>query len=159
LVRKEVGISPLSVSSDRIGVTAWRCARLLTLARDGRKAADRTAATGSSRSIRARRSPRWGLDRAATSEWEQRAQAGSAHQAEELLNELEKSADWLRWEGDARDRCVESDDFLDAFLCALIARAAAVGLTEWPRRRRRNGRPPVWRAGSTFRWPTACPRS
>ena len=45
-----------------------------------------------------------------------------------------------------RDRCVESDDFLDAFLCALIARSAAVGLTVWPKKKKE------WKAGRAEGW-------
>ncbi len=51
---------------------------------------------------------------------------------EELLAALEAEAPWLEWEPGAREACVESDDALDAVLCALIARAAALGLTEPP---------------------------
>ena len=51
---------------------------------------------------------------------------------EDLLAALESAAPWLSWEPGARDACVDSDDALDAVLCALIARAAALGLTEPP---------------------------
>ena len=49
---------------------------------------------------------------------------------EQLLGAIEAEAPWLAWEAGAREACVESDDALDAVLCALIARAAALGLTE-----------------------------
>jgi len=51
---------------------------------------------------------------------------------ENLLAALEERAPWLAWEPGARKACIESDDSLDAVLCALIARAAALGLTEPP---------------------------
>jgi hypothetical protein len=38
----------------------------------------------------------------------------------------------VAWEPGVREACAESDDALDAVLCALIARAAALGLTEPP---------------------------
>ena len=147
LVRDELKLSPLSVSSDRIGVTAWRCARLLTLGRAGRKAADRTGRDRLVEVYPGAALTRWGLERrgykaSGNSERKQ----GQRAKREALLSEIEGSADWLRWEGDARDRCVESDDFLDAFLCALIARSAAVGLTVWPKKKKE------WKAARAEGW-------
>jgi predicted nuclease with RNAse H fold len=138
VVRKELGLSPLSVSSDRIGVTAWRCARLLTLARAGSKAADRTGRDRIVEVYPAAALAGWRLDR--------RGYKTSGDKREELLAKLEDSADWLSWQGDARERCVASDDFLDAFLCALIARAAAVGQTAWPKKKRE------WKAARAEGW-------
>jgi predicted RNase H-like nuclease len=147
LVREELHLSPLSVSSDRIGVTAWRCARLLTAARAGRKAADRTGRDRIVEVYPGAALTRWGLERRGykstggnARKEEQRAKRG------ELLTRVEESAPWLRWEGDAHNRCVESDDFLDAFLCALIARAAAVGKTVWPKKKRE------WKAARVEGW-------
>jgi predicted nuclease with RNAse H fold len=147
LVRKELKLSPLSVSSDRIGVTAWRCARLLTLARAGRKAADRTGRDRIVEVYPGAALKRWGLERRGykTSGNSER-KLGQRAKREELLKKLEESADWLQWEGDARDRCVESDDSLDAFLCALIARSAAVGLTVWPKKKKE------WKAARAEGW-------
>jgi predicted nuclease with RNAse H fold len=147
LVRDEVKLSPLSVSSDRIGVTAWRCARLLTLARAGKKAADRTGRDRIVEVYPGAALTRWGLDRRGykTSGNAERKQSQRSKR-DTLLSEIEGSADWLRWQDDARDRCVESDDFLDAFLCALIARSAAVGLTVWPKKKRE------WKAARAEGW-------
>jgi Protein of unknown function (DUF429) len=146
-VRNELQLSPLSVSSDRIGVTAWRCARLMTLARAGRKAADRTGRDRIVEVYPGAALVRWGLDRRGykTSGNSERKR-GQRAKREALLSELERSADWLRWQDDARARCVESDDCLDAFLCALIARAAAVGLTVWPKKKKE------WRAARAEGW-------
>jgi predicted nuclease with RNAse H fold len=63
----------------------------------------------------------WGLPR-------ERYKA-SAEAREELLSAIEAQAPWLGWEPGAREACVSSDDALDAVLCALVARAAALGLT------------------------------
>jgi hypothetical protein len=133
IVRDELRLSPLSVSSDLIGVTAWRCARLLTLARAGREAADRTGRDRIVEVYPGAALKRWGLDRRGykTSGNAEKKKAQRSKR-ELLLDALDRSAPWLRWEEDARERCVESDDSLDAFLCALIARAAAVGSTVWP---------------------------
>jgi predicted nuclease with RNAse H fold len=146
-VRKELKLSPLSVSSDRIGVTAWRCARLVTLARAGRKAADRTGRDRIVEVYPRAALMRWGLNpRGYKTSGNSERKRGQRAKREALLSELERSADWLRWEGDARDRCIESDDCLDAFTCALIARAAAVGLTGWPKKKKE------WRAARAEGW-------
>lgn len=147
LVRKELRLSPLSVSSDRIGVTAWRCARLLTLARADRKAADRTGRDRIVEVYPGAALTRWGLDRRGyktSGNSERKLVQRSKREA--VLTELERSADWLDWREDARDRCVESDDCLDAFLCALIARAAAVGQTVWPKKKKE------WKAARAEGW-------
>jgi predicted RNase H-like nuclease len=147
LVRDEVRISPLSVSSDRIGVTAWRCARLLTAARAGRKAADRTGRDRIVEVYPGAALTRWGLERRGyKASGNSERKRGQRTKREELLAALEGSADWLRWRDDARERCLESDDHLDAFLCALIARAAAVGLTVWPKKKKE------WKAARAEGW-------
>jgi predicted RNase H-like nuclease len=147
LVRDELRLSPLSVSSDLIGVTAWRCARLLTLARAGRKAADRTGRDRIVEVYPGAALMRWGLDRRGYKTGGNAEKKKSQRSRRELLvGEIERSAPWLRWQGDARQRCVESDDALDAFLCALIARAAAVGATVWPQTRGE------WRAARAEGW-------
>jgi hypothetical protein len=147
LVRDELKLSPLSVSADRIGVTAWRCARLLTLARAGRKAADRTGRDRIVEVYPGAALTRWGLERRGyKSSGNSERKQGQRLRREALVSELEGSADWLRWRDDARDRCLESDDFLDAFLCALIARAAAVGQTVWPKKKKE------WKAARAEGW-------
>jgi predicted nuclease with RNAse H fold len=147
IVRDELKLSPLSVSSDLIGVTAWRCARLLTLARAGRKAADRTGRDRIVEVYPGAALKRWGLDRRGykTSGNAEKKKAQRSKR-ELLLREIDVSAPWLRWQDDARERCIESDDALDAFLSALIARAAAVGSTVWPKTRAQ------WRAARAEGW-------
>jgi hypothetical protein len=76
---------------------------------------------------------------AATIEWE----AGRARVGEPSLGlddgaligflaAIEGQAPWLAWDPGARQACVESDDCPDAVLCAVVARAAALGQTEPP---------------------------
>jgi len=48
------------------------------------------------------------------------------------MTRLENAAPWLRLSQQQRDACVSSDDCLDALICALVARAAAVGVTTPP---------------------------
>ena len=38
-------------------------------------------------------------------------------------------AGWLKWEDDARERCLDYDDALGAVLCGFIERAAAIDRT------------------------------
>jgi len=64
----------------------------------------------------------WGLPRG--------GYKASAEARSELLAAIEAAAPWLAWEPGGREACVDSDDALDAVLCALLARAAALGLTE-----------------------------
>ncbi|HET7054171.1 MAG TPA: DUF429 domain-containing protein [Solirubrobacterales bacterium] len=116
---------PLSPSTDRISLTAWRLAGLREVAyersglRFDRAGGDRVLEAYPAAALLLWRLPRQGYK----SEPEAR---------EQLLTALEAEAPWLSWEPGAREACVESDDALDAVLCALIARAAALGLTEEP---------------------------
>ena len=66
----------------------------------------------------------WGLPR--------EGYKASGEAREELLATIEAEAPWLEWAPGAWEACVASDDALDAVLCALIARAAALGLTAPP---------------------------
>jgi predicted nuclease with RNAse H fold len=133
LVRDEIGLSPLSVSSDRIGVTAWRCARLLSRARAGRAALDRSGRDKVVEVYPAAALKQWGFDtrgyKHSGGAERQKAQRAAR---DRLLKKIEASCSWLRWEDGAREACVASDDALDSFLCALVARAAASRETRWP---------------------------
>jgi hypothetical protein len=75
----------------------------------------------------------WGIERGAykTSKDPDRREAETGARAG-LIAALEAQAPWLGWAPGAREACVESDDALDALLAALIARAAALGLTASP---------------------------
>ena len=148
-----VKLWPLSVSSDRIAVCAWRCARLL------RGHADRTG---------------WRLDRigvsvdggldgppptkcvdgpgvvevypaAALAMWDlpfkgykTRTGTEAAKQASRVLRKTivdridTLGRTWLILPDDARAACLDSDDALDAFISSLVACAAATGETIAP---------------------------
>lgn len=116
---------PLSPSTDRIALTAWRLAGLREAAfRRSRIRFDRAGGDRVLEVYPAAALVLWGLPREGY-----KADPGAR---EELLAALEAEAPWLEWEPGAREACVEADDALDAVLCALIARAAALGLTEPP---------------------------
>lgn len=132
VVRATVGRVALSVSSDRIAVTAWRCARLLDAVRDGEKAVDRLGADRIYEVYPGAALTCWGFTRAgyktsgnAQSKQRQR-QARVA-----LLDEIERRAGWLDLSL-AREACEKSDDALDALIASLVARAAGTGRTVLP---------------------------
>lgn len=120
-----IGLTPLSVSSDRIGVTAMRCALVLDqMARQGedvrRDGAGRVAEAYPAAALL-----RWGLP--------SRRYKASARDAPvvrgEIVDGLRAAAPWLSLGRGGRDACVESHDLLDALVCALVARAVALGRT------------------------------
>lgn len=135
-VQAEVGekIWPLSVSADRLSLTAWRLAELREHAfessgsRFDRAGADRVVEVFPGAALLL-----WGIERGRykTSQDPERL-AAEVNARAQLLAALEEKAPWLRWAPGAREACVESDDPLDALLAALIARAAALGLTVGP---------------------------
>jgi predicted nuclease with RNAse H fold len=128
-VHAQCGIWPLSVSSDRIAVPAWRCARLLAAAGVDRLGGDGVVEVYPGAALRL-----WGFERRGYKRSGDRARQARQRVTRELLvEEIERrGAGWLDLAA-ARDACVESDDALDAVLAALLARAAARGLT-WPAR-------------------------
>ena len=125
LDQAEEHLWPLSPSTDRISLTAWRLAGLREAAfarshlRFDRAGGDQVVEAHPAAALLL-----WGLGRA--------GYKSDPEARERLLAALEATAPWLLWEMGAREACVESDDCLDAVLCALIARAAALGLTEPP---------------------------
>ena len=125
---------PLSPSTDRISLTAWRLAGLREAAqarsrlRFDRAGADRVVEVYPAAALLL-----WGIERSGYKAGQRpdparREAAGEAREA--LLGSIEEQAPWLAWEPGVWEACVASDDALDAVLCALIARAAALGLTE-----------------------------
>ncbi len=125
----DYGINPLSVSADKIAMTAWRCAALL---HDARPDLDSVRRSGEDRLVEV-------YPGAALKVWEFVERDGykggpaKAGQRERLVSELEGRADgWLRWADGSREACVRSDHALDAAVSALVARAAATDRTAWP---------------------------
>lgn len=117
---------PLSVSTDLIGVCALRAARLQHLLAAAGVAVDRSGTTGALlEAYPAGALRRWGL---ASTRYKGRANADAcAALVRTLTDRL----------GPLRDAAVAGldgcdDDALDAFVCALVARAAVDGLTTAP---------------------------
>lgn len=116
---------PLSPSTDRISLAVWRLAGLREMAYE--RSGIRFDRAGADRVLEA-------YPAAALLLWDlpREGYKSDSDAREDLLAALESTAPWLLWEEGAREACVDSDDALDAVLCALIARAAALGLTEEP---------------------------
>jgi len=122
-VREITGRWPLSVATDRLGMTALRCAGLLSKLQETGVEVDRSGVglvvevyPGASLRI-------WGF--------ETKGYRDSASRRAELLEELQARATYLDL-GDFSEKLIESCDSFDALFASLSARAAALGLTYPP---------------------------
>lgn len=126
VVQERTGLWPLSVTADRIAHAALRCAGLLAALGEKGVPLDRSGSTGLVAEVYpAGALLAWGL--------RHRGYKRAANRAARcmLVDELAAAAPWLSW-GRRQDLCRDSDDALDAVVCALVARAAALGLVERP---------------------------
>jgi hypothetical protein len=119
-ILRRTGRSPLSVATDRLGLTAMHCAALLDAIADrigpiSRSGAGRIVEVYPAAALRA-----WSLSRP-----NYKIDAGVR---ESMVSELQLMAPWLDLAGMEREM-VRSDDAFDAVIAALIARAHAVGGT------------------------------
>jgi hypothetical protein len=118
---------PLSVSTDRIGVTAMRCAHLLDrVAQDDGRPVDRVGRGKLVEVYPAAALRRWGFTATGY-----KRKAGLAALGV-LIEDLERRAPWLEMSEGHRQLCRTSDDAFDALVAALVTRAGAIGLTELP---------------------------
>lgn len=116
-VRDVIGRAPLSVSTDLIGVVALRCARLLeTIYGSG---LDRSGAAGVAETYPGGALTCWGIDHRGYK------RAGP----EAAARRVEIAAALRRGLGVDVGIPVRTDHHLDAFICALLARAVGLGLT------------------------------
>jgi hypothetical protein len=117
------GRRPLSVSTDRIGVVALRCALLLDAYEPPRPGVpvDRSGAGAVAEVYPAAALRRWGLPT-----------SGYKDDPAALTAALRASVPWLGMDESDWDRCARSDHALDALVCALVTRAVTLGLTSWP---------------------------
>lgn len=136
-VHQRTGKLPLSVSTDRIAFPAMRCAVLLgdlsqhldasELARDGSGC---VAEVYPDAALRAWLPNEWSARGRDT----YKGSSETAHQRRERLIDalLAELGSALKLAPADREACLASDDCLDAFVCALVARAVDRGLTELP---------------------------
>lgn len=131
----DVGSTPLSVSSDLIGVVAMRAALLQDRwsaawgTRETRDGSGRVVETYPAAALRvwellARRGVRYKGGGNEQKVSEQRAARGA------IVSALTTATSpWLATSSSLRERAVESDHVLDALVCALVAVAAKAGVT------------------------------
>lgn len=125
-VAREAGSAPLSVSTDRLGVAAMRGARLQHLLAEAGTPVDRSGATGPLVEVYPAAALRaWGL-------------AATGYKRKENLPALGQLRSALLPRCGTLSASAEScladcdDDELDAFVCAVMARAAVLDLTTGP---------------------------
>jgi predicted nuclease with RNAse H fold len=117
---------PLSVSTDLIGVVAMRCAYLLDRLAAAGEPVDRA---GSGKVIEAYPAPAltaWGLSATGY-----KSRVGAAR-LPELLGQIEENVGGIEMSSVQRELAGSDHNCLDALVCSLVARAAALGLTQPP---------------------------
>lgn len=117
VTRQLTGLVPLSVSADRIGHTAMRCAALQTRLALAGHSVDRSGAGVVVEVYPAASLKLWGLPWRGYKTTKNQAVLGS------VVDHLQAAAPWLDL-GDHEDLCRRSDHALDAVVAALTARAA-----------------------------------
>jgi predicted nuclease with RNAse H fold len=123
VVRKIIGRPPLSVSADRIGHTAMRCAHLLAQLAERGQPIDRRGGGAVVEVYPAASLRQWGLP--------DRGYKGAPEPLGQLIDRLQAAAPWLDL-GEYERTCRRSDDATDAVVAALTARAAYQGLAIRP---------------------------
>jgi predicted nuclease with RNAse H fold len=125
---------PLSVSTDRIGVTAMRCARLLE--EIGSERGRRLDLTGRDRVVEvypAGALSAWGAKEAGFDPQGYKTGPQAREKRRELVGAFVRGTrGWLEFPEPAQHECVERHDPLDAFVAALATRAAQLGRTREP---------------------------
>lgn len=123
-VREKIGRWPLSVSTDRLGLTAMRCAGLLGRLLESGLQVDRSGSEGVVAEVYPGASLRvWGLHAV--------GYRAEPEVRRSILRQLASTAPWLDL-GAGEDLMIASSDALDAVVAALSARVAALGMYEPP---------------------------
>lgn len=117
---------PLSVSADKLGIVAIRAAGLLARLAEGGPAVPRDGSGRVAEVYPAFALMQWGL----ASEGTYKSREATAARSR-IVAGLEAGLD-LDLSDRVRDRCVASDHDLDALISAVVARAAACGMTHAP---------------------------
>ncbi|WP_185996154.1 DUF429 domain-containing protein [Nocardioides campestrisoli] len=125
-VTARTGTRPLSVSADRIGSAAMRCAAVLSILTRSGARVDRTGQTGPIVEVYPAAALKfWGLPNTGY----KGTKATETGQRSTLVSRILRAMPWLDL-GDHRESCLHSDDALDAVLCAVIAGLSRQGLCE-----------------------------
>jgi hypothetical protein len=128
-VHDETKIFPLSVSTDKIAVVAMRCARLLTAYwQTTGEAPDRSGCGRLIEVYPAAALVQWGIsprnDSSDPGTYKGNTPSAIARRERILASITSATRGWLEIPDKSIKVCVDSDDCLDAVICALIARAA-----------------------------------
>lgn len=124
-VHARTGLTPLSVSADRIGHAAMRCAALLARLAHAGRAVDRCGRGAVVEVYPAASLKLWGLPHKGYKRSQDLTGLGR------LVDELQTAAPWLDL-APHEPTCRRHHDTTDAVIAALTARAAAQGLTTPP---------------------------
>lgn len=122
-VREVTGRWPLSVSTDRLGVTALRCAGLVERLGAAGVVIDRAGFGGVVEVYPAGSLKIWGFDIA--------GYRASTDTRSTLLDAISSNTPWIDFSA-FREMMVESCDAFDAVIASLAARAAAIGAATLP---------------------------
>jgi predicted nuclease with RNAse H fold len=117
---------PLSVSTDLIGVVAMRCAYLLDALAARGEPVDRA---GSGKVIEAYPAPALGTWGLSATGYKSRV---GANRLPELLSRLEEQLGGIEMTPQQREAAASDHNCFDALVASLVARAAALGLTQPP---------------------------
>lgn len=120
------GLVPLSVSTDKLGIAAMRCATLLGALEKSGVAVDRTGAGPVCEVYPGAALAAWGIAR----QGYKGAKTAHVERRHEMLPVLVDQMPWLDLAG-FEEVLVATDDALDALLCAVIARWQIAGWC-WP---------------------------
>jgi predicted nuclease with RNAse H fold len=131
-VIKDVGITPLSVSSDKIAVVAMRCARLLAAFWADTGAPPDRSGRGTAIEVYPAATIRlWGLsqhDHPQDPGTYKGSSPGACRRRERIIRSiLRAGTGWLEMQPEHVEACMASDHVLDALVSALTARAADLG--------------------------------
>ena len=126
-VIEQTGQQPLSVSSDRIAVTAMRCAGLLTRVAGGGSELDRAGGGLVVEVYPAAALRRWGYDPRGYKGAKPEQRAKRTQLVEGIAS---ASASWLVLDESEWALVSASDHLLDALICALLAQASVLGRVE-----------------------------
>lgn len=135
-VRERFGVRPLSVSTDRLGLTALRASAIQARLRDAGVPVDRAGDGMTIEVYPAVALRQWGLANGSY-------KGANRHALPALVDRLQERAPWLEL-GSSEGLCRSSDDAFDALVAALVARARALDLWHRPtdtqaRRAKREG--------------------
>jgi predicted nuclease with RNAse H fold len=117
---------PLSVSTDLIGVVAMRCAFLLDRLAARGEPVDRAGSGKAIESYPAAALTMWGISPVGY-----KSRAGVAR-IPQLLSQLEEGLGTIDMTIQQRELAASDHNCFDALVCSLVARAAALGLTQPP---------------------------